>query len=54
MRLVFNDPRDNRPEPPAYLDPDSVLRNRERARQLLAFGVLTWPRPGTPQWGNDR
>ena len=39
------DSRDSTPEPPAYLDPASVLRNRERVRKMLATGEVTWPRP---------
>lgn len=38
------DIRDLTPDPPAMLDPDSVLRNRERVRKMLATGEFTWPR----------
>lgn len=38
------DARDATPPPPALLDPESVLRNRERVRKLLATGEFTWPR----------
>lgn len=39
------DSRDKRPDPPAILDPMSVLRNRERTQKFLATGAYTWPRP---------
>ena len=38
------DARDHTPNPPAMLDPASVLRNRERVRVMLATGKVTWPR----------
>lgn len=44
MSPYLPDQRDRTPEPPAYLDPDSILRNRERTRKLLATGDFTWPR----------
>ncbi len=38
------DARDATPEPPARLDPASVLRNRRRTETYLATGKFTWPR----------
>jgi len=38
------DSRDATPEPPAYLDPHFILRNRARVQIYLATGELTWPR----------
>jgi len=39
------DNRDKRPGPAVILNPESILRNRERARKMLATGdVSTWPR----------
>lgn len=39
------DARDATREPPARLDPASVLRNRRRTETYLATGEFTWPRP---------
>lgn len=41
-----SDQRDATPEPPAYLDPHFILRNRRRAQQYLATGEWTWPKEG--------
>lgn len=38
------DSRDATPEPPAYLDPHFILRNRARVQRYLATGEFTWPR----------
>lgn len=38
------DSRDGTPEPPAYLDPHFILRNRARVQIYLATGEITWPR----------
>lgn len=38
------DSRDATPEPPAYLDPHFILRNRARVQIYLATGEITWPR----------
>jgi hypothetical protein len=38
------DSRDATPEPPAYLDPHFILRNRRRVQIYLATGQITWPR----------
>jgi hypothetical protein len=37
------DPRDYTKDPPAMLDPESVLRNRERVRIYQTTGRWTWP-----------
>lgn len=40
------DTRDMTPDPPAILDPWSILRNRQRVRKFLATGEFTWPLSG--------
>jgi hypothetical protein len=42
------DARDATPEPPARLDPASILRNRRRTETYLATGDFTWPRHDSP------
>lgn len=38
------DSRDSTKEPPAMLDPESVLRNRARTLEFLKSGRVMWPR----------